>query len=864
MCAWHISVARVSFEHYRTPLGINEASPRISWRLAGTHPDWEQSGYDIEIRTGPDGVPEIFSADSSESILVPWPSAPLSSGESAAVRVRARGAEDQPSTPWSAQTHVETGLFHDSDWVGASVIGSLLERRRSASDGESHRPLYFRKQFDVSGRGIQSARLYITALGVYEAEINGKKIDDAVLAPGWQSYQNRHAYHTYNVTQLLAEGKNAIGVVVGEGWYAGNIGWADDRNIWGDRLGVRAVLKVSYDDGTTLEVPTDTSWSSGYGPIVRSELYHGESYDSRLEQPDWSSAMFDDTEWAAVEKLPPVRGKLVANDAPQMRPLEELKPKAVFKSKSGKTIVDFGQNLVGWVKLNVNGEEGQSIRLVHTEVLEDGEVATRPLRRAKATDEFVLNGKHSQSLEPHFTYHGFQYVQVEGWPSHVPLNGKTMKAVVIFADMEPTGQWKSSNILLNKLHENVIWSMRGNFLTVPTDCPQRDERLGWTGDAYAFGPTANFLYDTAGFWRAWYKDLLSEQFQNEDKIVPFYIPQFEDTTGGGPSDLYQAFGDLEMLGEQYVSAQAWIDTAIPRNKAGLWDRSAPQFGDWLDPAAPPDAADQATTSKDLVSDAYLVEMTNLLLKMAAVLGRTSEAKKYSDDHMRLKAEYSKAWIDKDTGHLAQETQTALALSLRFNLFNSSSSASAALHRLQTIVAKNAFKVGTGFAGTPHLGFALSDHGAAKSFYAMLLQTENPGWLYQVVHNATTTWERWDSMLPDGRINPGSMTSFNHYAFGSVAAWLHAVPGGLKPRAPGWREIDIAPVPGGGLTWCEARFESPYGLVGVKWRIDEEGFGLETIVPPNTRAWVKLPGKDDVEVIGSGTRKFHVKGFKVVP
>ncbi|KAG8624943.1 hypothetical protein KVT40_006694 [Elsinoe batatas] len=360
------------------------------------------------------------------------------------------------------------------------------------------------------------------------AEINGQRVGDAVLSPGWQSYNHRHAYDTFDVTELVQEGQNAIGVITGEGWFSGRLGYGGGRrNIYGDTIGVISLLKINYQNGTVQNIPSDATWKSGYGPIVNSEIYDG-------------------------------------------------------------------QNLVGWVRLNVAGESGQDIRLVHTEVLENGEVATRPLRQAKATDTFILNGNGAQTLQPHFTFHGFRYVQVEGWPKGVPIDGDTMKAIVIYSDMERTGEIETSNTLLNKFHENVRWSMKGNFLSIPTDYPQRDERLGWTGDGHASGPTANYLYDTAGFWRGWLKDVQSEQFESERRVPPFVIPDWNENSASrrqprsvwghvvvaGPFDHYQSFGDLDMLREQLPSAQAWLDTGISRDEVGLWNRTTGQFADW--------------------------------------------------------------------------------------------------------------------------------------------------------------------------------------------------------------------------------------------------------------------------------------------
>lgn len=859
-----VSIAQLSFEHHRSALGIAETQPRISWRFAGDARDWEQTSYDIEIKQG--GNTESHSTESAESILVDWPGEPLGSAQSAKVRARAHG--DDVSTPWSDWVTVETGLLEKEDWSGAVPIAA----DRETETGEPKRPIYFRKEFPVDGK-VESARLYITGLGMYEAEINGERVGDAVLAPGWQSYHYRHAYDTYDVTDMLKDGDNAIGVLVGEGWYAGRMGFEDTREHYGDTVGTVAVLKVRLEDGTTAEIPTDTSWAASTGPVVYSQVYDGEIYDSRIEADidGWSSPGFNGSAWLATKELPTLQGTLSSPDAPPIRRLDERKPERIFKSPSGKTLIDFGQNLVGWLRLNAEGPAGTNITLHHAEVLEDGELALQPLRTAKARDTLLLHGNGPQTWEPHFTFHGFRYAQIDGWPESTPLTADTVTAIVVWTDMEETGWFECSHDLLNQFHSNVRWSMRGNFLSVPTDCPQRDERLGWTGDAHAFGPTSNFLYNTAGFWRGWHRDVWSEMQRNDTMRVPFFVPTLPvdssdepaaywgDVAVGNPWNLYKAFGDKAVLREQYDQARGWIDKGLPRNEVRLWDRSGAQFGDWLDPKAPPEDAGAATTHKYLVADAYLVEMTRVLANISAELGEDDLAKEYNEEHATLRDEFQKAWMS--NGEMANRTQTAYALALEFELYTNETQRAAAAETLRDIIAENDYLVGTGFAGTPALGPALERIDAVEDFYAMLLQTQVPSWLYQVVQNATTTWERWDSLLANGSVNPGSMTSFNHYAFGAVADWIHGVVGGVRPKEAGWKVVEVRPVPAGDITSAETRFVSGFGEVKVSWQVEGDEFKMEVVVPPNAKAEVTVPG-GETEEVGSGRHEFSKKGFKM--
>lgn len=858
-----VSISQLTFEHHRDAFGIGESQPRISWRFAGNASNWEQSGYDIQIRKSGLGrdYESMYSKTSPDSVYVPWPDHPLGSSERAMVRARAHSNNGHSSTPWSDWVAVETGLLNKDDWAGATPIAAV----HGIDVNAPKRPMYFRKDFHID-KDITSARLYITALGLYEAEINGRRVGDAVLAPGWQSYNFRHVYDTYDVTDQVKKGSNAIGVTVGEGWFSGRIAF-DGRNWWGNNVGALSVLKITTSDGKTVTIPTDDSWKANVGPVVSSEIYDGELYDSRLEASikDWSTSSFNDSGWLAVQKLPPTKGPQVAPDGPPVRRLEERSFEKILTSPSGKVILDFGQNLVGWLSLKVAGPEGTNITMHHAEVLEHGELALKPLRSAKATDTLILHGNGTQTWEPRFTFHGFRFAQIDGWPAETPLSHEAIKAIVVHSDMEQTGWFQCSHSLLNQFHSNVQWSMKGNFLSISTDCPQRDERLGWTGDAHAFGPTANFLYNTGGFWRGWHRDMWSEIQRRGTMRVPFFVPTvppdsddpgaavWSDVSVAGPWDLFRFYGDKGMLQEQFPQGRAWIDKGLPRNADRLWDRGSFQFGDWLDPKAPPEQPGDATTDSHLVADAYLVRMTELLMNMAETLNDTAVADDYRKQHGDLTRAFQNAWMP--AGTMANSTQTAYALALHFGLYTDDSKRKAAAQALRKIVSDNDYLVGTGFAGTPALGPALTDAGAAEDFYSMLLQTKVPSWLYQVVMNGTTTWERWDSMLPDGTVNTGTMTSFNHYAFGAVADWIHSTIGGLAPAEPGWKIIKVQPIPGGGITSAESRYISPYGEINAKWAIRADKFHLDLVVPPNSHALVTLPNTNKTVKVGSGAHQF---------
>jgi alpha-L-rhamnosidase len=859
-----IEIHSLTFEHHRDSLGIGEATPRLSWKFKGDSKNWVQSSYHIEISSAALDAsnPQTFHVDSCASVLVPWPTAPLRSRQRVTVRVRAHGSDGGESTSWSEPATVEVGLLFSKDWTAA-----LVEAPRILALNDSIRPSLFRKAFKIDKK-VASARIYMTTHGIYEAHLNGTRIGDHVFAPGWTSYNHQLNYQTYDVTKLLREGVNVIVVEVGEGWFCTRLGFGGgQRNIYADQLALLFQLEVQLQDGKSISVNSDKTWRTGNGPILASEIYDGEIYDASLVE-NWHSTTFNDRSWPLAKLLKFPTAQLLASKGPPVRRLETVKPQKIFKSPTGKTIVDFGQNLVGWAQVRVSGTKGDTIDLTHTEVLEDGECATRPLRDCKAKDTLILSGKCIQ-WEPKFTFHGFRYAQVEGWPSGSrEPSFDDISAVVLHTDMERTGFFECSNSMINKLHENIRWGMRGNFLSIPTDCPQRDERLGWTGDIQIFSPTANFLYNTAGMLSGWLQDLAAEQLSDYNGVPPLVCPNvikdpFPKTQAAWadvvvilPFDLYNAFGDRKILLDQYHSMKTWISKALPRGPNGLWDPNTHQLGDWLDPAAPPDEPGNGRTDPHLVANAYLIRITDIIAKVSKILDLHDDHTHYTTEAVKIRKAFQDEYIT-PAGRLAPDTMTSLSLALCYNLFRTPHEGTYAATRLAKLVRSSSFKIATGFVGTPLILPALTAAGYPQLAYRMLHETKCPSWLYPLTMGATTMWERWDSMLPDGRVNPGSMTSFNHYALGSVGAWLHGSVGGLQAGEAGWRRVVVRPVPGGEVTWARCVFEGPYGRVRCEWKVQEGTFWASVEVPPNSTAEVLLPGKDGW-VVGSGIHEFEMK------
>ncbi|CUU54875.1 alpha-L-rhamnosidase [Parafrankia irregularis] len=722
---------------------------------------------------------------------------------------------------------------------------SFIAQAGASADG---RPApYLRRDFTVGG-GLRSATLQVTALGLIEAHLNGSRVGDEVLAPGWTSYAHRLVVSRHEVTDLLVEGANTIGAVLGEGWAVGRLTWEEGRRaVWAGRPAAFLQLELDYGDRVEV-VGSDASWRVGTGAVLADSLYDGETYDARLHPVGWCEPGFGDAAWSAAEIVDRGLDALVTGEAPPIRRIEELAVVEVLTTPTGRTVADFGQNLTGWVRLTVRGDAGTTVTLRHAETLIDGEPDFRTNRSALATDRYTLRGDPAgETWEPRFTFHGFRYVDVDGWPGE--LTADALVAVVVHSDVRRTGWFETSNELVNQLHRNVVWSLRGNIVGVPSDCPQRDERLGWTGDLNAFAPTAAFLYDMRGLLGSWLTDLAAEQA--EKGHVPLVVPDaltmpittptalWADVAVSLPWALYQEYGDPAVLARQYPSMTAFMDgVEAMLDERGLWN-SGFQFGDWLDPDAPANNPAGGKTDPYVVATAYLCRTTRELARTARVLGHAEDATRYEALHRRVRAAFRDEWVT-PAGLLAADTVTAYALVVCFDLLEPAQLTRAG-RRLAELVAKAGHRISTGFAGTPLVAHALSRTGQLDIAYRLLLQTECPSFLYPVTRGATTIWERWDAIRPDGSLNDTGMTSLNHYALGAIADWLHRVVGGLEPAEPGYRRIRIAPRPGGGLTHATVTHDTPLGRVRVRWRHDPDGrLAVDATIPAGAVAEVVLP------------------------
>ncbi|MFI1991853.1 family 78 glycoside hydrolase catalytic domain [Actinoplanes sp. NPDC020271] len=707
----------------------------------------------------------------------------------------------------------------------------------------------FRIEFTVDG-AVGHATLRISSLGVHEARINGRAVGDDVLSPGWSAYEHRLRYLTHDVTALLEE-TSVLTVLVGNGWYRGRLGFMGGRAFYGDRLGVIAELDVRYTDGRRQRVVTDAAtWTAGGSEIIADDLYDGMIIDARhrTATPEWS---------LPVRELDFDPGRLTPYTGPVVTRQETVPPARIWTSPAGRTLIDFGQNLVGWVRFTATGPAGTEIRVRHAEVLEDGELGTRPLRDAQATDRFILSGGEDR-FEPTMTFHGFRYAEITG--AVVPDD---LEAVVVHSALRRTGTFECSDDLLNQLHRNVVWSTKGNFLDLPTDCPQRNERLGWTGDIAVFAASAAYLFDVSDFLADWLADLAAEQ-QAADGLVPFVIPDilkfqphppefpdpdstafWSDAAVWVPWALWQSYGEIKILTSQYASMAAHVRRVRTLlSPSGVWDRSF-QFGDWLDPDAPPDAPAKAKADPGVVATAAYYRSLTIVAEVAALLGHPDDAAEFTASASRTREAFNREYVSTD-GTVRSDCTTAYTLAIVFELLDADRQAAAG-QRLAALVADSGYRVSTGFAGTPYVTDALTRTGHLVDAYRLLLERECPSWLYPVTMGATTIWERWDSMLPDGTVNPGEMTSFNHYALGAVADWMHRTVGGIAPLEPGYSRVLVAPRPGGGLTWCKSSLETRHGRIEVAWDIVDGELKVDTSLPEGVTGVLSLPGHPDVEL-----------------
>ena len=836
--------------YLRNPSGIT-GNPQFGWILESDRRNVFQEAYCLQI------------AEEKEFCTLAYDSGRTKSQESS--HVFADGFSWKPLTkyfarvmvwdgngeesPWSETAVFVTGLASPEDWQGAFITAEQTE------DKEISKGTFVRKEFTVK-KPLKSAYAATTAQGLYHFYLNGRKVSADEFAPGWTSYQKHLLYQVYDVTEYLIQGENAAGAHLGAGWFKGTMGFNRRKNLYGSAAAFSGEIHLNYADGTSEVVATDAGWTGHDSPVLFSEIYDGETYDARLEQPSWSCAGFDAQGWHAVRVLEADRKILRSQAGCRVREMNELPAKKIFTTPGGDTVIDFGQNLTGWVHFKVRGSAGDRVVLQHFETLDAcGNVYLENLRSAKERVTYICRGDGEEEFHPHFSFQGFQYIRIDEYPGKPRLENFT--AYAVHSDMEETGSFTCSNPDVNQLAHNIKWGLKGNFLDVPTDCPQRDERLGWTGDAQIFCRTASYLMNTYPFFRKWLVDVAADQ--TAEGGVPHVVPDIltEKTDGDwlvdegtdsaaawadvaviAPWTMYLMYGDKEIIREQYASMKAWIDFMHSHAANGTWSYRR-QFGDWVALDAE-EGSYFGATPNELICAAYYAYSTRLFAKMAKAVGRIEDAEQYGKLYEQVKADYQKYFM-KD-GHMAARTQTAQIVSLYFDLVPAEYRENVVRDLLELLREHDGHLV-TGFVGTPYFCHALSMSGHTKEAYELLLKDDFPSWLYQVKMGATTVWEHWDGKKPDGTMWSPDMNSFNHYAYGAVGEWLYRAAAGIEVNedGAGFRKFILQPHVGGGFDFAQGRYESVRGTIVSRWEADGDEITFRAEIPCNTEALIRLEG-----------------------
>jgi alpha-L-rhamnosidase len=834
------SAARVEALSSQYPdglLGVPRDGIRLTWRTTAASP---QVGYQIRWDGAHSGVAEPVASDASIGVVAPGPE--LESGEERRFAVRVASTDGWSA--WSEDLAVE-----------ASVDVASLEARPIGGSEPVEGPVMLLRTDVALPAEPVTARLRATFWGVGDLRINGRRATDEHLTPGWTAYRHRIVLGTWDVTDLLQAGENTIGALLGDGWYRGRLGWADGTEQYGTELAALVQLDVECADGSHVRVASSPDWTTSTGGIRSASIYDGVEIDLRDEPEGWDAPGFDASGWTPAREIAVDTAVVEPRITGGVRTVGEWA--ATLEDRGDRTFIDAGQNIAGWLRLVVRGRAGDRVEVRHAEVLEpDGSIHTKALRTARATDGYVLARDGETTLEPTFTFHGFQYAEVTG----AAVESATVVAVSS-AD-RPRSTFESADPRLGRLHSNVAWSQRDNFVSLPTDCPQRDERLGWTGDAQAFAPTASTLFDVEAFWRSWLRDV--ELDQDADGAVAAVVPNiltdpeepadgewitmgragWEDAATIVPWAVYESYGSTEVLERQLRSMRRWVDHLERRaGERGLLPTEF-QFGDWLDPDAPGDKPWEAKVSSDYVANAFFSRSAHLLAEAERLVGDPERAERADRLSERVARDTWAEW-----GEAAVETQTGAAIALEFEI-----APSAERERIADGLARNVRdehgRIATGFLGTPLVLFALARTGHVDEAYLMLLRQAPPSWLYQVEMGATTVWERWDALAPDGTIHSGEMAtddssgmlSFNHYAYGAVIDWIYRYVAGIAPTVerPGYRRIVVAPRPTASIPWARASVESRLGTVSIDWRLVDGDLEIDLQVPHGADAVLDLP------------------------
>jgi alpha-L-rhamnosidase len=832
-------------ENRTDPVGVGETRPMLSWKAGSDLRAERQTAFQILVASSPerlrDGKGDLWDSGkvmSDETVGAEYAGSPLASRERCFWKVRIWDkdglAATSPPAEWSM------GLLHASDWK-SEWIGYDAERMGlGRTEGADYLPPapYLRTTFRAD-RPISRATLFASALGLVEPHLNGHLVSEDYFTPGWTDYSKRVDYRTYDVTAWVHQGENALGAVLGDGWYAGYVGYGGKRDHYGKLPRIRLQLHIDYADGGSEVIGTGTDWKASIGPVIEADFLKGETYDARSELTGWDQPGFNDGSWKPVVAGSEVTPLMQAHPGPPVRVIATFESTATTEPKPGVYVLNLGQNFAGVARLKVSGEAGQRITLRFAERLNpDGTVYTANLRSARSTDTYICRGSGVETWEPHLTFHGFQYIEVTGLKQRPDRDA--LVGLALSSDTPVVGDFDCSAPMLNQLHRNIYWTQRANFIDIPTDCPQRDERLGWTGDAQIYIRTATLNCDTHAFYTKWLVDL-DDDSQRADGEFPMVSPVKVAGDDGGPGwadagvicpwTAYYAYGDRRVLERHFPAMERFIAFCTGRSKPGLLPPDKYQcFGDWLNI--------NADTPNDVICTAYFAYSTRLTALTAAALGRTEDSDRYNDLFAQIKAAFNKAYVT-DDGRVRGDTQTAYVLALAFDLVDGERAKLAGEHLVDDI-AKRGWHLSTGFIGTKDLMLVLSKIGRNDVAYRLVLNESFPSWGFSIMQGATTTWERWDGWTPEKGFKDPGMNSFAHYSFGAVYQWMVENIGGIRSDGPSYRHIVIAPQIDDGVSHATTRYDSVRGLIVSSWKRKGESLSVGVTIPANTTATVILP------------------------
>ena len=870
-------------EGFKNPIGFYNAKPTFSWKLPVSKDIKSQSAFQIIVASSKDLLPnnpDLWNSkkqESAQSTFIKYTGVELKSRQKVFWQVR-YWDQNKNQSEWSEINHFELGLLNNTDWKSKwTGLDTAKDNIRGVRNFLMHRPQYLRKSFHLKNE-VVSARLYITAKGVFDAHINGKDISDDLLSPGWTPYNHRIETLTYDVTDLLKSKENVLAVELASGWHSGRIsrGKAPYKKFTSPKI--LCQLEITFNDGSKQTILSDESWKgTTNGPISLASIYDGETYDANLEMPNWTTIHFNDASWINTEtqdlseniKLAPKRHLTVKNKLV----LEDVE---IVSTQNNSTIFNVKQNMVGVPKIKVPMKKGDTLKIRFSEMLlNDNTFYTTNYRSAKSTDYYIAAKDGIIEYTPKFTFHGFQYVELSGYDKNAKPATNWVKGLVQHSNFDKNGTFTSSHKKLNQLQSNITWGLRGNFFDIPTDCPQRDERLGWTGDAQVIAPTALYNFKTHAFWTAWLQSLRENQSEHKNGLVPWIVPDVLQINRASPGwgdavvlipwDIYNITGDKRVLEENFEAAKKWIGFYKSKVEDKEFIPKMGSFGDWLQPypTKKGKGGNSGDTSKELIITAYFAHSSHLVSKMAGILGHSTDEKEYFELHKNISKVFRDTFFD-ENGKVTngKETQTSYLLAIHFNLLKPEIKLKAQQHLL-ALIKKADNHLGTGFLGTPILPKVLDEMDEIDLMYEILFKETYPSWFYSINQGATTMWERWNSFSKKEGYNPQSMNSLNHYAYGAVGQWMYERIAGISKVEPGYKKIKIAPIPNKRLTSASASVQIPYGKVASSWKIENNTFYLDVTIPPNTTAEIHIPNAKSDTILENGVNLDEISTHKII-